>query len=349
VLAQHVLILQDWYTENDLLNPSLFALLDYFPEAHVGFLKNFAATLPETLAKRHTEFYAARLPRKAFENLEALIKVQSEIPIADYDLVICNTRGYLRHLRREKDARTRIIVYQHDLLPFLWRANAETLSAQKAAELLRLQETDLEYAAGIDDIVAANYALRTTLAAMHRRQIPLAYPLVDHDLFFPDTEAEAEYFVATESEDLENLLHLIACVTDKLVVLREYRPDKLFRELKPDNIFYAGNLTIAEQAYYLAGARAIFCGETRRLEHLPLAALKCGVPVIAHPTQGMHEFLQDGDLGAELETGSADELIRYIRFYRERTTDKLKIAGEVEWLNREYFLRRWRKILEHGQ
>jgi hypothetical protein len=63
----------------------------------------------------------------------------------------------------------------------------------------------------------------------------------------------------------------------------------------------------------------------------------------------MHEFLQDGDLGAELETGSADELIRYIRFYRERTTDKLKIAGEVEWLNREYFLRRWRKILEHGQ
>lgn len=347
--AERVLLLQDWYEENDLLNPSFFALLSQFPDAHVGFLKNFSTTLPEALAQRRTEFYAARLPRKGFDNLEALIKIQSEIPIADYDLVICNTRGYLRHLRREKDAHTRIIVYQHDLLPFLWRADTERLNTQKAAELLRLQESDLEFAAGIDVIVAANFALKTTLAAMHRRTVPLAYPLVDSDLFFPDSEAEAEYFVATDSADLEALLHLFACVNDKLVVLGDYRQNKLFRELKPDNIFYAGNLPATEKAYYLAGAKAVFCGETRTLDHLPLAALKSGIPVIAHPTQGMHEFLVDGDLGAELETGSADELIRYIRFYRERMTDRAKIAGEVDWLNREYFLRRWRKVLEHGQ
>jgi len=349
VVAKRVLLLQDWYEENDLLNPSFFALLGHFPDAHVGFLKNFAATLPDTLAQRRTEFYAARLPRKGFDNLDALIRIQSEIPLADYDLVICNTRGYLRHLRREKDAHTRIIVYQHDLLPFLWRADTEKLNAQKAAELLRLQELDLEFAAGIDVIVAANFALKTTLAAMHRRTVPLAYPLVDSDLFFPDTEAEAEYFVATDSVDLEVLLHLFACVKDKLVVLREYRPDTLFRELRPENILYAGDLPISEKAYYLAGAKALFCGETRTLDHLPLAALKCGVPVIAHPTQGMHEFLMDGELGAELETGSADELIRYIRLYRNHIPDRAKIAGEVEWLNREYFLRRWRKILEHGQ
>ncbi len=347
--AARVLLLQDWYDENDLLNPSFFALLSYFPDAHVGFLKNFASTLPDALAQRHTEFYAARLSKKHFDNLEALIEIQSEIPIADYDLVICNTRGYLRHLRREKDAHTRIIVYQHDLLPFLWRADSERLNREKAAELLRLQETDLEFASGIDVIVAANFALKSTLGAMHRRTVPLAYPLIDSDLFFPDTEAVAEYFVATDSADLEVLLHLFACVSDKLVVLGEYRQDKLFRELKPDNIFYAGALPITEKAYYLAGAKAVFCGETRTLDHLPLAALKSGIPVIAHPTQGMHEFLVDGDLGAELETGSADELIRYIRFYRERVPDRAKIAGEVEWLNREYFLRRWRKILEHGQ
>ena len=349
MVAKRVLLLQDWYEENDLLNPSFFALLEYFPDAHIGLLKNFAATLPDTLAQRRTELYAARLPRKNLDNLEALIKIQSEIPIADYDLVICNTRGYLCHLRREKNSHPRIIVYQHDLLPFLWRADTEKLNSQKAAELLRLQELDLEFAAGIDVIVAANFALKTTLAAMHRRTVPLAYPLVDSDLFFPDTEAEAEYFVATDSVDLEVLLHLFACVKDKLVVLREYRPDKFFRELRPDNIFYTGDLPMSEKAYYLAGAKALFCGETRTLDHLPLAALKCGIPVIAHPTQGMHEFLIDGELGAELETGSADELIRYIRLYRNHIPDRAKIAGEVEWLNREYFLRRWRKVLEHGQ
>ena len=347
--AERVLLLQDWYDENDLLNPSFFALLSQFPDAHVGFLKNFSTPLPEALAQRRTEFYAARLPRKGFDNLEALIKIQSEIPIADYDLVICNTRGYLRHLRREKDAHTRIIVYQHDLLPFLWRADTERLNTQKAAAPLRVQQRGPESAAGIDVIVAANFALKTTLAAMHRRTVPLAYPLVDSDLFFPDSEAEAEYFVATDSADLEALLHLFACVNDKLVVLGDYRQNKLFRELKPDNIFYAGNLPATEKAYYLAGAKAVFCGETRTLDHLPLAALKSGIPVIAHPTQGMHEFLVDEDIGAELETGSADELIRYIRFYRERMTDRAKIAGEVDWLNREYFLRRWRKVLEHGQ
>lgn len=347
--AERVLLLQDWYDENDLINPSFFALLGAFPEAHVGFLKNLANSLPAPLARRRTEFYAARLNRRSFDNFDTLLRAESEIPIADYDLVICNTRGYLRHLRREKDAQTRVIVYQHDLLPFLWRADTEKLNTQKAAELLRQQETDLEFAAGIDVIVAANFALKTTLSAMHRRTIPLAYPLVDHDLFFPDSEAEAEYFVATDSEDLDVLLHLFACVQDKLVVLGDYRQDKLFRELKPDNIYYAGNLPAPEIAYYLAGAKAIFCGETRTLEHLPLAALKSGIPVIAHPTQGMHEFLIDGDLGAELETGSADELIRYVRYFREHETDRVKIAGEVEWLNREYFLRRWRKILEHGQ
>lgn len=347
--AERVLLLQDWYDENDLLNASFFALLDRFPEAHVGFLKNFAATLPPALAQRKTEFYAARLSRKGFDNLESLLDIESQIPVADYDLVLCNTRGYLRHLRRERDAHTRIIVYQHDLLPALWRTDTEKLNAQKAGELLRWQETDLEFASGIDVIVAANFALKTTLAAMHRRPIPLAYPLIDQDLFFPDTDAGAEYFVASDSHDLDVLLHLFACVNDKLVVLDEYRPNRLFRELRPDNIFYTGNLPMAEKAYYVAGARAFFCGETRLLDHLPLGALKSGIPVIAHPTQGMHEFLGDRDLGAELETGSADELIRHIRHYRRHEPGRLQIAGQVEWLNREYFLRRWRKILEHGQ
>lgn len=346
---ERVLLLQDWYEENDLLLPSLYALLSRFPDADVGFLKNFAGTLPVELSSRRTEFYAARLHQKDFENLEALIRVQSVIPITDYDLVLCNTRGYLRHLRREKNTHPRIIVYQHDLLPFLWRADTEKLNTPKATQLLRWQELDLEYAAGIDTIVAANYALKETLSAMHRHTVPLAYPLIDPDLFFPDAEAEAEYFIALDSVDLPTLLHLFACVTDKLVVLAEYRNDKLFRELKPDNIFYTGTLPVSEKAYYLQGAKAIFCGETRVLDHLPLAALKCGVPVIAHPTQGMHEFLSDGDLGFELETGTADELIQHIRFYRHRNTEREKIANEVEWLNREYFLRRWRKILEHGQ
>lgn len=348
-MANRVLILQDWYDENDLLNPSFFALVEEFPEAHVGFLKNFSNAVPAALRNRHTEFYAARVPRKGFEDLDTLIKIQAEIPVADYDLVICNTRGYLRHLRKERDAGTRIVVYQHDLLPFLWRADTEKLNVQKSAELLRDQETDLEFAAGIDLIVAANFTLRNTLMAMHRRSVPLAYPLVDSSLFYPDTEAQGEYFLATDSTDLPTLLHLFACVSDKLVVLAENRLDKLFRELKPDNIFYTGRLPVSEKAYYLGGAKALFCGETRQLDHLPLAALKSGVPVIAHPTQGMHEFLNDGELGAELETASPDELIRYIRFYRERETDRDKIASETDWLNKEYFMRRWRKALEHGQ
>lgn len=344
---KRVLLLQDWYAENDLLNPSFFALLELFPQAEVGFLKNLERTVPPLLRDRRVQFFASRFTRRAFENIEELIAAEAQIPIADFDLIILNTRGYLKHLRREKSPTTRIVAYQHDLLPYLWRADIEALNAAKTAELLRQQEIDLEYSMGVDLTIAANYALRATLAALTRQKVPLAYPLVDSELFFPDSDAAPEYFLATDATDLSALVHLFSCVTDKLVVLGEEKPDKLLKELKPDNIFYTGKITNAEKAYYLGGARALILGETRELDHLGLAALKAGVPVIAHPTQGMHEFLHDTDLGHELRSGSAEEILYLVRNYRDRTPDRETITSGVDWLNREYFLRRMRKALDH--
>lgn len=344
--SARTLILQDWYAENDLINPTLFALLELFPRADVGFLKNFENSLPMHLADKRVTFYAARLTRKALDNVETLIEAQAQIPWHDYDLVIANTRGYLRHLRRSLSGSTRFIVYQHDLLPFLWRADVEALNTAESAELLHAQEVDLEFAAGINLNIAANFALRNTLAAMLRRDVPLAYPLVDQSIFYPDTDVAAEYFLAMDTADLPKLVHLMSCVTDKLVVLGEAKPDKMLRELKPDNIYYTGKLSLADQAYYLAGARALICGETRRMSHLPLAALKTGIPIIAHPSQGMQEFLADEEIGAELTTGSEDEMLGYIRKYRKEKPQREKIAASVDWLNKEYFLRRMRKAFE---
>ena len=344
--SARVLLLQDWFSANDLINPSLYALLDLYPDAHVGFLKNFETSLPQVLRDRHVEFYASRLSQRQLEDTGALIDAQARIPQTDYDLIISNTRGYLRHLRREKNASTRFVVYQHDLLPFLWRAEVEKLNVQKSAELMRAQELDLEFAAGIDLTIAANYALQRTLSSLMRKDVPLAYPLVDSDLFYPDAEAPPEYFVATDSVDSEMLIRLFSCISDKLVVLAEKKPDKLLKDLKPDNIFYTGKLSVADQAYYIAGAKAMVCGETKALEHLPLAALKCGIPLIAHRTQGMSEFLSDGECGVELETGTTDEVLKHVRAYRTRKVEREKIAASVDWLNREYFLRRMRKALE---
>ncbi len=330
-----------------MLNPSFFALLDMYPQADVGFLKNFERTVPQTLRNRHVEFYASRVSRRAFENLDELMSAQALVPIDDYDLILLNTRGYLKHLRREVDSSTRIVAYQHDLLPFLWRADIESLNATKTAELLRQQEIDLEYSAGINLTIAANFALQGTLAALTRRKIPLAYPLVDSDLFFPDSNAEAEYFLAADATDLPALVHLFACISDKLVILGEEKPDKLLKELKPDNIFYTGKIGISEKAYYLGGAKAFILGEAREIDHLALAALKSGIPVLAHPSQGMHEFLHDTDLGHELKSASAEEILYLVRQFRSQAPNREKVASGIDWLNREYFTRRMRKALAH--
>ncbi len=312
----------------------------------MGFLRNFETTLPQILRDRHVEFYASRLSERQLEDINALIEAQARIPQNDYELIISNTRGYLRHLRRERHPATRFVVYQHDLLPFLWRADIEELNVQKSAELLRAQELDIEFGAGIDLTIAANYALHRTLSSLMRKDVPLAYPLVDSDLFYPDSEDPPEYFVATDSVDSEMLIRLFSCLSDKLVVLAEKKTDKLLKDLKPDNIFHTGRISVADQAYYIAGAKAMICGETEALEHLPLAALKCGVPLIAHRTQGMTEFLSDGECGVELETGSSDEILKHIRRYRLLEPQREKIATSVDWLNREYFLRRMRKALD---
>jgi len=340
------LILQDWFAEDDLLNPSLFALIDLYPNADLGFLKNFANSLPPQLRERRVEFYAARLTRKGLNNLDALITAATSIPWHDYDLVIANTRGYIKHLRREPSAATRFVVYQHDILPFLWRVAVDTLNDAETVELLKNQELDLEYARGADLTIAANFALKNTLAAMLRADVALAYPLIDSDIFFSDDAVEREYFLATDTIDIARLTHLFSCLTDKLVVLGDRRPDKFLRELNPDNIFFTGQLSLADQAYYLAGAHALLCGETRAISHLPLAALKMGVPVVAHPSQGMTELLADGECGVELETASNDELLAHIRRYRIHKDKRAKIATAVDWLNKEYFLRRMRKALQ---
>lgn len=345
-MPERVLLLQDTYEVNDMLNPSLFALMALFPDADVGFLQNKSNALPPELQERRTEFFAARLSAKALKDLDTLVGVEATIPIENYDLVICNTRGALGHLRKKKSKKPRIIVYYHDLLPFLWRQDNTDWNEQESNQLLRWQEIDLEFSQGIDTAVAAQLSLRQTLATMQARDVHLAYPLVDQDLFYPDIETPREYFLATDSTDLETLMHIAACVTDKLVVLGEYRYNKLFRELKPDNIFYTGEISVAEKAYYLAGAKAFFCGAAHELDHLPLAALKSGIPIIAHPSQGMREFLTDADLGFELETGSAEELLHFIRYYRNKNINREKNASELDWLNYENFSRRWKKILK---
>ncbi|HRP68739.1 MAG TPA: hypothetical protein PLY93_04345 [Turneriella sp.] len=342
------LILQDWYEENDLLNPSLFALIELLHEADVGFLQNFENKLPHELADRRVAFYGARLTRKNFDNLEELIALEEKIPWCDYDLVVCNTRGYLRHFRKGIDAKTRIIVYQHDLLAALWRINPKTLNEEETATLLLQQELDLEYAHGINLTIAANFALQKTLSAMFKKNVSLAYPLIDQTIFFPENNVMREYFVALDTVDRERLTRLFACMADKLIVFGEYKHDKLLRELKPDNIYYTGPLTLADQAYYLAGAKAFFCGETHSLSHLPLASLKMGIPLIAHPTQGMTEILEDSDTGVELESASEDELIRHIRHYRNAKESRTKISASVDWLNKESFVKRLKKSIERG-
>jgi len=60
----------------------------------------------------------------------------------------------------------------------------------------------------------------------------------------------------------------------------------------------------------------------------------------------MHEFLADGETGVELETGTEDEILKHVRRYRNEKTDREKIAASVDWLNKEYFLRRMRKAFE---
>lgn len=149
------------------------------------FSKTLSAPYPHCCETGVGQFFASRFTRRAFENIEELIAAEAQIPIADFDLIILNTRGYLKHLRREKSPTTRIVAYQHDLLPYLWRADIEALNAAKTAELLRQQEIDLEYSMGVDLTIAANYALRATLAALTRQKVPLAYPLVDSGFFFP--------------------------------------------------------------------------------------------------------------------------------------------------------------------
>ncbi|MBV6494898.1 MAG: hypothetical protein LDLANPLL_02935 [Turneriella sp.] len=342
------LLLQDWYLENDLINPSFFALLELFPNADIGFLKNFEAAIPKQILDRRVEFYGSRLTRKNFEDLEELIKVQGGIPWAEYDLVFCNTRGYLRHLRKEKHPRTRIVVYQHDLLPFVWRTNNNNLTEAEAAEILSTQERDLEFTHGVDLTIAANFSLQITLSAMLKTPVPLAYPLVDQTIFFPEHNALQEYFVMMDSVDREKMIRLVSCLSDKLVVLGSYRYDKLLREMKPDNIFYTGELNLADQAYYLAGAKALFCGETHSLSHLPLCALKAGIPIIAHPSQGMREILSDEDAGYELETGNEDEFIKYIRKFRHTQKNKEAVASSVQWLNTQSFLKRMQKAIAKG-
>ncbi|MFO1472005.1 MAG: hypothetical protein U1F27_13335 [Turneriella sp.] len=78
--SARVLLLQDWFSANDLINPSLYALLDLYPDAHVGFLKNFETSLPQVLRDRHVEFYASRLSQRQLEDIGALIDAQARIP-----------------------------------------------------------------------------------------------------------------------------------------------------------------------------------------------------------------------------------------------------------------------------
>ena len=49
----------------------------------------------------------------------------------------------------------------------------------------------------------------------------------------------------------------------------------------------------------------------------------------------MHEFLHDTDLGHELKSASAEEILYLVRQFRSQVPNREKVASGIDWLNRE--------------
>jgi len=332
-----VALVHDYIKEYGGAERVLESLHELFPNAPVYT----TIYLPSFLGPHKKRFSTWDIRTTWFQHIPCVAKLISplrliapsvfrHLDLSSYDVIISSATGaYTPNLVKKGNAK--LICYCHTPPRYLygyatarnWKKNLFLrIMGEIANHFLRI--TDYLSSRNVDQFIANSEEVAKRIKKFYRRDALVVYPPVT----LPKIENEIKkrtYFLtggrlaAPKHIDLA----IIAC-TELHIPLKVFGKEfagygKELRSLAGPTVEFKGEVTDEEKIRLMNGAKAfIFPSENEDFGILPVEAMACGTPVIAHRSGGVQETVIEGVTGLFFDSLTSSSLGNVLRSFQKQ-------------------------------
>jgi glycosyltransferase involved in cell wall biosynthesis len=285
-----------------------------------------------------TRFYPRLLPlmNMAFESFD----------LSGYDLVLSSNHACAKNVITQPG--TLHLCYCHTPMRYAW--DPDVLAGEQLGRvervvlpllLGRLRRQDAIASARPDAYVANSRHVAARIEKHYRREATVVHPPVDVARFLSVPRSADDYylFVGRLVPYKRADLAVAACsiLGRPLKVVGGGRAADALHDLAGPRVEFLGEITHAELARVLAGARAILFPGEEDFGMVPVEAQAAGVPVIAYGVGGALDSVIDGTTGLLFSEQTPEALADAILRFEAATLDEEAIRDNARRFSEERF------------
>lgn len=356
-----VAVTHDWVISIGQREKMLERFSEIFPSAALFTLRADRSLLTPN-QMRHRLFDAGIGGyRRMWDYIEKFPKETAKFDFNHYELVITNSMGPFRWVKKEKreDAGGCFqVAYFYEAYPYLWEDDEKARqlgtfwSKFDEEDRAAFRELDLEYARGIDLAVTHSEYMRDLIYKRYGVDSVVIPPSVEDHLFYPEDHTYGDYYAAVADSDIECgielLLNTFNFIKEKLVIIGRGRRHEEYRSQARNNITFINSADARERAHVMSKAKALIVTDNRRLVLSALEALRMGVPVIALPGSMAAEYVTAPRYGIVCEEDTVNGLMPAIFKFEESSYSRAEIAAYAAEFTRAAFRENFMRVLKEN-
>lgn len=353
-----VALVHDYLKEYGGAERVLESLHDIYPDATVFT----SVYLPEFLGPHKERFSHWNIKTTFFQQIPFNYKLMSPFRLlapfafkmfnfSDFDVIIVSSTGaYFPNAINKKEALQ--ICYCHTPPRYLygyatareWKKNKVIASfTQFINHFLRM--FDFHVSRNVDYYIANSEEVAARIKKFYRRESIVVYPPVTKTNHQKGNVTEKkEYFLTGGRLTRAKHVDLIIKACNELAVpLKVFGrgfagyEDELHR-ISGSTINFVGEISDGEKTKLMRQAKGfLFASEDEDFGIIPVEAMSCGTPVIAHYSGGVKETLIDGKTGIFFDKLNVESIISAVKKFEKTTIKSSDCKKQAEKFTEERF------------
>jgi glycosyltransferase involved in cell wall biosynthesis len=278
----------------------------------------------------------------------------SSLKLANYDLVISSSSGYVKGVSAPRDAMH--ICYCHTPMRWAWNFDGYSereemsrtmrLTLQGLTSVLR--QWDMGASRQPDHFIANSKVVAARIQKAYGRTAEVIHPPIDVEQFQPAKQAGDFYLVLSRMVSYKRLdLALEACsrLKRKLIVVGTGPYRRHLEAMAGPTVQFVGRVSDAEVVRLAASCRALLFPGEEDFGMAPLEVAAAGRPTIAFRAGGATETIVDGATGLFFDQQTTESLMDAIERFERQQWSSPEIRMHAEGFSVPIFRARMMRFL----
>ncbi len=303
ITQARVAIVHDWLTGMRGGERCLEALCDLFPRADIFTLLHVKGSVSKTIEERRIQTSAIQtLPFAASRYryyLPLFPWAIEQLKLDGYDLILSSSHCVAKGVKPRSQALH--IAYLYTPMRYIWDMQEEYVGQGRMGPLSRiilramtprLRRWDVTVSARVEHFVAISHHVADRIRRRYGREAQVIYPPVETGRFHIADRTDDYYLVAGAMAPYKRIdlaIEAFNHLRRRLVIVGEGQESRRLRRLAGPTIEFVGWRPDSEVADLLSRCRALVFPGEEDFGILPVEAMACGKPVIAHGKGGVTE------------------------------------------------------------